>query len=60
MVIPLILLFSNSALVAGTLADADRQRPASGFVTARMQGANGLAARGVRIARSTEEWPYAL
>ena len=60
MVIPLILLFSNSALVAATLAEADRQRPASGFVIAKMQGANGLATQDIRIARSSEEWPYAL
>jgi hypothetical protein len=60
MVIPLTLLFSNSALVAGTLTDADRQRPASGFVMAKMEGAGGLAVQDIHIAHSPEEWPYAL
>ena len=59
MIISLMLLVSNSALVAGKLP-AGADLPAGGFVKARMEGVHRLADDGVRLGRSSEEWPYAL
>ena len=59
MIISLMLLVSNSALVAGELSTGT-DLPAGGFVKARMESLHRLADNGVRVARSSEEWPYAL
>ena len=59
MIISLMLLVSNSTLVAGRLSTG-ADLPAGGFVKARTEGVHRLADDGVRVGRSSEEWPYAL
>ncbi len=63
MVVPLILLFPMSTLLAATLqtgADAKPEARATGYVTATIRRSSGLPDDRVRIGRSSEEWPYAL